>query len=41
MKNNDILNNYNIFSNNVKYYRNKDSVKWFRIDKKRKTGYNS
>ena len=23
MKNNDILNNYNIFSNNVKYYRNK------------------
>ena len=23
MKNNDILNNYNIFSNNVKFYRNK------------------
>ena len=26
MKNNDILNNYNIFSNNVKYYRNKLNI---------------
>lgn len=26
MNNNDILNNYNIFSNNVKYYRNKLNI---------------
>lgn len=26
MKNNDFLNNYNIFSNNVKYYRNKLNI---------------
>lgn len=26
MKNNDFLNDYNVFSNNVKYYRNKLNI---------------